>query len=160
MKFCTNCGFKLEDHYLVCPNCGCSVEEPAQAQPAIQSAPQPTPQAAPQPMPQPAPQPTYYTPARTAPVTEKELPDQYKPLSPWAYFGLNLLFAVPIVGFIFLIVFSFKKTNINRRNYARSFFCALLVAVIGFITFIVIMLVLGKSTGFLNRLQYQLENLF
>ena len=147
MKFCTKCGFKLEDHYLVCPNCGCAVEEPAKAAPVSQPAPQPVPQ-------------PYAAPSRTAPVAAADLPDQYKPLSPWAYFGLNLLFAVPIVGFIFLIVFSFKKTNINRRNYARSFFCALLIAAAVFITFLLVMLVLGKSTGFLERLQYQIEHLF
>ena len=159
MKFCTKCGFKLEDHYLVCPNCGCAVEEPAKAAPVSQPAPQPVPQPAPQPVPQPVPQP-YAAPSRTAPAAAADLPDQYKPLSPWAYFGLNLLFAVPIVGFIFLIVFSFKKTNINRRNYARSFFCALLIAAAVFITFLLVMLVLGKSTGFLERLQYQIEHLF
>ena len=151
MKFCTKCGFKLEDHYLVCPNCGCTVEEPAKAAPVSQPAPQPVPQPVPQP---------YTAPSRTAPAAAADLPDQYKPLSPWAYFGLNLLFAVPIVGFIFLIVFSFKKTNINRRNYARSFFCALLIAAAVFITFMVIVLILGKNVGFIERLKYQLQHLF
>lgn len=144
MKFCTNCGFKLEDHYQVCPNCGCSAAEPARA-------------AEPQPTPQPAPQPVYTPPVAAAPVTEANLPEQYRPLSPWAYFGLNLLFAIPIVGLIFLIVFSFKKTNINRRNYARSFFCALLVAVIAFVIFLVIMLALGKSIDFIDQLKYKLS---
>ena len=27
-------------------------------------------------------------------------------LSPWAYFGYNILFNIPIVGFILLIIFS------------------------------------------------------
>lgn len=48
---------------------------------------------------------------------------KYKPLSPWAYFGYNILFSIPVIGFILLIVFSFSNDNINRRNYARSFFC-------------------------------------
>ena len=64
------------------------------------------------------------------PGGENSLPAQYRPLSPWAYFGYSLLFAIPIVGFILLIVFSFSDENINRRNYARSFWCALLLAVI------------------------------
>ncbi|MBR5223478.1 MAG: zinc-ribbon domain-containing protein [Clostridia bacterium] len=59
------------------------------------------------------------------------IPENLRPLSPWAYFGLQILFSIPIVGFIFLIIFSCKKSNINRRNFARSYWCSLiLVAVI------------------------------
>ena len=64
-----------------------------------------------------------------------------KLLGPWAYFGLQLLFSIPIVGFILLIVFSFDDSNLNRRNFARSYWCALLVglavAIIGAILFAV-----------------------
>lgn len=42
-------------------------------------------------------------------------PDVFKPLSPWAYFGLSILFSLPVVGFIFLIIFSVSDANINRR---------------------------------------------
>ena len=64
-------------------------------------------------------------------VTEKELPEQYKPLSPWGYFGLQMLYAIPIVGFIFLIIFSISKGNINRRNFTRSYWCVyILLAVL------------------------------
>lgn len=48
-------------------------------------------------------------------------PDVFKPLSPWAYFGLSILFSLPVVGFIFLIIFSVSDANINRRNFARSY---------------------------------------
>ena len=64
-----------------------------------------------------------------------------KLLGPWAYFGLQLLFSIPIVGFILLIDFSFDDSNLNRRNFARSYWCALLVglavAIIGAILFAV-----------------------
>ena len=71
---------------------------------------------------QPVPQ---YTPMppRSAVVTEQELPPQYRPLSAWSYWGLKILYAVPIVGLIFLIVFSFKSDNINRRSFTRSYWC-------------------------------------
>lgn len=59
---------------------------------------------------------------------EQKYTEQYRPLSPWAYFGLNILFSIPVVGFVFLIVYSFSKGNINRRNYARSFWCTALLA--------------------------------
>ena len=60
-------------------------------------------------------------------VTANEIPEQYKPLSPWAYFGLQMLYAIPLVGFIFLIIFSFSKGNINRRNFTRSYWCVFII---------------------------------
>ena len=55
------------------------------------------------------------------------IPAENRPLSPWAYFGLQILFAIPVVGFIFLIVFSCSRANINRRNFARSYWCSLIL---------------------------------
>ena len=57
-------------------------------------------------------------------------PAEFRPLSPWQYFGYSLLFAIPLVGFVCLLVCCFSDSNINRRNYARSFFCGLLIALI------------------------------
>ncbi len=59
-----------------------------------------------------------------------KLDPRFRPLGAWAYFGYSLLFALPIVGFICLIVFSFNGNNICRRSYARSFFCGFLIAAI------------------------------
>jgi len=56
--------------------------------------------------------------------------NQFRPLSPWAYVGYSILFSIPIVGFILLIVFTFSHSNINRRSYARSYWCWLLMALI------------------------------
>ena len=67
-------------------------------------------------------------------VVKNVLPKENKPLSPWAYFGLQLLFAIPLIGFVCLIAFSFNP-NVNVKNYARSIWCGLLV-------FIVVMLIL------------------
>lgn len=58
------------------------------------------------------------------------LPEKYRPLSAWAYWGLTILFSVPVVGFIFLIIFAFNGSNINRRSFARSYFCVLILAAI------------------------------
>ncbi len=49
------------------------------------------------------------------------------PLSPWAYFGLQILFSIPVIGFIFLIIYSISSANINRRNFARSYFCFIIL---------------------------------
>lgn len=75
------------------------------------------------------------------------LPNEYRPLSAWAYFGYNILFAIPLVGFIMLIVFAFDSSNINRRNYARSFFCVYLILFILLIILLILCLVFGISTA-------------
>lgn len=55
---------------------------------------------------------------------------EFKPISAWGYVGYTILFAIPVIGFILMIIFSFSKKNINRRNFARQFWCYLLIAVI------------------------------
>ncbi|MDO4537828.1 MAG: hypothetical protein Q4B54_06660 [Coriobacteriales bacterium] len=61
------------------------------------------------------------------------IPPEFKPMGAWAYFGYTLLFSLPLLGLIFLIVFSFSDANINRRNYARSIFISLLFGIILFV---------------------------
>ena len=70
---------------------------------------------------------------------------EYKPLSPWAYVGYSILFSIPVVGFILLIVFALDSSSINRRNYARSFFCMLLIGIIISIIVAILAVVLGAS---------------
>lgn len=60
----------------------------------------------------------------------QHLPEAYRPLSPWSYFGLGILYALPLLGWIFLIVHAIGSANINRRNYARSYFCVYVLAII------------------------------
>ena len=67
------------------------------------------------------------------------IPNEYRVLSPWAYFGYSILFAIPLVGLICAIVFACDNSNLNRRNFARSYFCGLLIAVILIILFVVLM---------------------
>lgn len=59
------------------------------------------------------------------------IPEEYRPISMWGYFGYQLLFSIPCVGFILLLVFSFGGSkNINLRNFARSYFCFMLLGII------------------------------
>lgn len=59
------------------------------------------------------------------------VPKEYKPISAWGYFGYELLFSIPLVGFIMLCVFALGGTsNINLKNFARSYFCAFLLVFI------------------------------
>ena len=71
-------------------------------------------------------------------VNGDNIPPEYKPISMWGYFGYSLLFNIPLIGFILLIVFSVGGTkNYNLRNYARSFFCWIIIAVVIFIIAII-----------------------
>ena len=71
--------------------------------------------------------------------------EQFAPLSPWAYFGFSILYSIPIVGFIALIINSFRNVNINSRNYARSFWCIYVV--------IAILMIILSSLGILEQLR-------
>lgn len=65
--------------------------------------------------------------------TKKGIPAEYQPLSPWAYFGYNILYSIPIIGWFFMIVFAIDSTNINRRNFTRSFFVIYVILAVLFI---------------------------
>lgn len=128
--FCRNCGASLDETVNTCPNCGTpvQVEQPAPAptaEPVVYAAPQPV-------------QPT--------------IPEQYRPMGAWAYTGLKILFAIPVIGFIFLIIFTFKSSNLSRRSFARSYWCDLLLGVILIVVIVVLFAVLGVSLGSLEQL--------
>ena len=58
----------------------------------------------------------------------------YRPISAWGYVGYSILFMIPVVGWIFLLVFTFSDKNINRRSFARSFWIwALILAVLAIV---------------------------
>ena len=71
--------------------------------------------------------PPYY---QSGEVPPEAIPPQYKPLSPWAYLGYQILFTIPLVGLIALIIFALNNDNVNRRNFARSYFCVLVIAIV------------------------------
>ena len=48
---------------------------------------------------------------------QKNIPDEYKPISMWGYFGYEILFSIPIIGFIFILVFSFLDNIKILYNY-------------------------------------------
>lgn len=78
------------------------------------------------------------------------VPPEYKPISMWGYFGYELLFGIPIVGFILLIVMCFAPNNKNVKNFARSYFCYFIIVLI-----IVLIVTLGfgvSLTGIFDNL--------
>ena len=95
------------------------------------------------------PPPGYRMPPMGAPGT---IPPEYEPITMWGYFGYELLFCIPCVGFILLLVFAFGGTrNINLRNFARSYFCLLIVSLI--ITGILIAIL--AAAGGLSYMSYR-----
>lgn len=66
-----------------------------------------------------------------AKVKPSDLGKDFTPIGAWGYFGYGILFSIPLVGFILLLVFSLGGTNnVNLRNFARSYFCALVLLII------------------------------
>ena len=131
---CPSCNLELGENAKFCPICGSTVTRPA----PIEVEPEPAQPAVEQPVFQAPVQPVFQ-----APVAPQK-PEQ-KLMGPWGYVGWQILFSIPLVGFILLIVFSFDNSNLNRRNFARSYWCALLLAVILIILVVVLLLVLGVS---------------
>ena len=72
------------------------------------------------------------------------VPSEYKPIGMWGYFGYEILFGIPIIGFIILLVFAFGGTgNINLKNFARSKFCYLIL----WFVLVVVLVAIGMATG-------------
>lgn len=124
---CKNCNTQIEDNVRFCHACG--ADATADNQPVV------SPVSIPE------------QPVRRQ-ITVDDLPEHLRPLSPWSYFGLQILYTVPIIGFIFLIIFSFKKSNINRRNFTRSYWCGLIIAGAILAIILIFMLLLGAGASF------------
>ena len=78
------------------------------------------------------------------------VPDKYQPISMWGYFGYELLFAIPVIGFIVLLVFAFGGTaNVHVKNFARSKFCVFIIWAI----MIAVLALCGGMGVFLEALQ-------
>ncbi len=136
---CPNCGAYNENSARFCVECGTRMDEvPAggeRSDRSYQSA-----------APGYNPAPDYSgAPSRGYAAAAEQLPAQYRPLSAWAYFGYSLLFAIPLVGLIINLVFCFSDENINRRNFARSMWCALLISLVIALVITVIALLTGAS---------------
>ena len=84
-------------------------------------------------------------------IQNNNIPEEYRPVSMWGYFGYELLFSIPCVGFILLLVFSFGGTkNINLRNFARSYFCFMILMVI----LILVIALLAGEAGLASATMY------
>ena len=78
------------------------------------------------------------------------IPNEYRPLSPWGYIGYNILFNIPIVGFVLLIVFALDNNYIARRNYSRSYLIVMLIGIVLSIIAFILCMALGLLSYNLN----------
>lgn len=82
-------------------------------------------------------------------MSDNNVSAEYQPISMWGYFGYELLFGIPVIGFIMLLVFAFGGTpNKNLKNFARSKFCCAIVAIV----LSVVLLAVFAATGVLAEL--------
>ena len=73
------------------------------------------------------------------------VPAELTPISMWGYFGYSLLFNIPVVGFILVCIFAIGAKNVNKKNFARSYFCGIILALI---IFGIAALIAGLTGGF------------
>ena len=90
-------------------------------------------------------------------MDDHRIPSRYAPLSAWAYFGLSVLYAIPIIGFIFLIIHTFSSGNINRRSFARSYWCRLLLVLIIVGLLYGFAVATGRSEEFQNAIEQSIQ---
>ena len=109
-KKCFNCGSEMPDDAVFCTECGTKMEQSSQdnaEQPKAQ------PQYNQQQNQYTGPQPNYYP----------QSPEEYAKksvVSTGAFFGLNLLFSLPAIGWIICLVMAFAPQNQNIKNFARA----------------------------------------
>ena len=76
-------------------------------------------------------------------MDNSNIPEEYRPISMWGYFGYEVLFAIPVIGFIVLIILAITARNVNVKNFARSYFCFIII----FLLFIGIMAGISAANG-------------
>lgn len=159
-KFCTECGKEITAGVAFCTECGTKVPSdpaPQTTEPVIEAKPEPKVETKPEVPVHTAPaqvyqtQQTYQQPvqaAYTPPVPEPT----NKVVGTGAYFGLMLLFALPIIGQIACIILAFAPKNRNLKNYARANLIWMIISIVLIGILIALISVLTNSLmGFIEE---------
>lgn len=102
-RFCTGCGSELNDNASFCTNCGKAFDTQQTAQNTMQT---------------PAAQPVY------APVPNTGV------VGTGYYFGMMLLFAIPVIGWILCLVTALSNKNQSKKNFAKAMLIWLIIGLI------------------------------
>ena len=136
-KFCTACGGELQEGIAFCTHCGAKAGQaaPNSQMPQMQPPSRSTAQAATRPAPQPA----------------REQP-QDNAVGTGAFFGLILLFSLPVIGWLVCIILAFSAKNRNIRNFSRAMLIWLVIAlVIGIVAGFAVKALVSSVTGYLEQ---------
>lgn len=171
-KFCTNCGATLDDDAVFCPECGIRFDTaPAEEAAGPAAAAEPAPEVRPEPREEVRPQPEtvrpeqvqYAAPPAPAPVPVPEAAPEpvkrSKEISTGGYFWLMLLFAVPVIGFIAMLIFACAVKNRNLRNFARAHVVWIVVLLILAILLWVVTKLALKAAGVVIDWEALFENI-
>ena len=139
--FCEKCGAAMPQGSRFCENCGAAAGGGQQV-------------SAPQPMYNQPQQPQNYNQAAGYGSGQAN----HEPLGVGSYIWMFFLSAIPIVGFIMMLVWAFGgSVNLNKKNYARAI---LIMCVIGVALSVIVVIsggsVLGSALFNLNRAYYRL----
>ncbi len=138
---CPNCHAPLEANAIFCNTCGMQVNTQQKAQ---QTEPDTPHSMAHNAMPNIVVE--NYS-EQIASITEAQLPERFKPIGAWAYFGWTILFNLPLIGWIIALVKALGNTeNVNLKNFARSMFCFAAICVI------LVLIIFGTSSCVLSSM--------
>ena len=130
-KFCTGCGMELTDGLMFCTGCGTKVPEGAPAEaPAVKEEIPAEEKVVKEPVAvqaQPAPQPT------------PQIDERYAPVNTSYFFWMQLVFALPFIGWIICIICAFAPKNESKKHFARA------ILIWGIVGLIITAIVVGIS---------------
>jgi len=130
--FCENCGANIPPNTSFCSSCGTSFA----AAPVPAPPPQPQPAYTP-----PPPQPYYNQQTAYRPAAASR-----EPLSVGSFIGMFFLSALPIAGFIMLLIWAFSSdVNVNKKNYSRAILIMSLIGIGVWLIFFLISLAIVST---------------
>ena len=65
----------------------------------------------------------------------QSLPSKYRPLTPFGYFFRNLVYAIPVLGWIIALITALLGANVNAKKHARSYFIIYVVIAVVYLLF-------------------------
>ncbi|SDY07367.1 hypothetical protein SAMN02910264_01353 [Ruminococcaceae bacterium YAD3003] len=80
-------------------------------------------------------------------MDKSQIPEEYRPISMWGYFGYEILFSIPVIGFIFLLIFALGAKNVNKKNFACSYFCYTIICLVIFVIIFAIAMMTGATAN-------------
>lgn len=162
-RFCTECGKEIADGIAFCTECGTPapkeeaaqqpVKEPVTATVTAQVAQAPA-----------QPQPSYQQPAQqsyqqqtyaptAAPQEIKPKGGKYGVVGTGAYFGLMLLFAIPVIGWIACIIMAFAPKNENIKHFAKAMMIWIIIGIVlSVAAYFVFRWLSGSITDYINQM--------